>query len=95
MIGTMYDGLQSNVAGFVDRAHRNSPVVIGGFQASWLHTNLLEVAVRSVSSGQPGRQPMTEKRELDVRLIHQGVSNSAARRLDTTVTRCISRSCIG
>ena len=34
--------------------------------------------MRSVSSGGPGRQPMTEKRELYVRLIHQGVSNSAA-----------------
>jgi len=34
--------------------------------------------VKSVSSGQPGRQPMTEKRELYLRLMHQGVSNSAA-----------------
>lgn len=34
--------------------------------------------MRSVSSGRPGRQPMTAKRELYVRLIRQGVSNSAA-----------------
>ena len=34
--------------------------------------------MRSVSSGRPGRQPMMEKREIYVRLIHQGMSNSAA-----------------
>jgi transposase len=34
--------------------------------------------VRSVSSGKPGRQPMTDKREQYVRLIGQGMSNSAA-----------------
>lgn len=34
--------------------------------------------MRSVSKGRPGRQPMTEKRELYVRLMDQGMSNSAA-----------------
>ena len=34
--------------------------------------------MKSVSKGRPGRQPMTEKRELYVRLIQQGMSNSAA-----------------
>ncbi len=34
--------------------------------------------MRTVSNRRPGRQPMTEKRELYVRLMHQGMSNSAA-----------------
>ncbi len=38
--------------------------------------------MRNDSRGRPGRQPMTEKRKVYVRLIRQGVSNSeACRRL--------------
>lgn len=34
--------------------------------------------MRTASNRRPGRQPMTEKRELYVQLMHQGMSNSAA-----------------